>query len=378
MRDEDVKKLSRPYETERVGIDRRFHSAIGADVPHAGILVREIYGDLSRDTLGVYWLSTLPVHERTLISDYLYQCAFGIEVSLAEAKLHYMELLDVREKQEKRIRDSVYLLPDGTPEFKHPRANAPIDDLVNKLEGLHICGFFQAIGSTLDCLGGAIIGVLGLPARLRWNDIGSAKKALAKVELTGTPGNQIQFDFKTFFDSVKNGSGVPGWLEWSDQYRNMFIHRGRRYMFGQITPRHSLVLDKDGQKRPITTSTLHLVREPDKSDAEGFMRSNVVLNEDADITLNGIFRSCRDMEDAICERLVAIWRERRANPALIEQPAMQWDSNFKPSSFKGYDENAEPIGKDRVIGSGVMLHRMISSGTVDTSLSMWKNSLWDK
>jgi hypothetical protein len=42
-----------------------------------------------------------------------------------------------------------------------------------------------------------------------------------------------------------------------------------------------------------------LVREPDKSDAEGFMHSNVVLNEDADSTLSGIFRSCRDMEEAI-------------------------------------------------------------------------------
>ncbi len=84
------------------------------------------------------------------------------------------------------------------------------------------------------------------------------------------------------------------------------------------------------------------------------------------------------MEEAICERLVDIWRQRRADPSLIEQPATQWDSNFKLCFFRGYDANAEPIEKDVVIGSGVMLDRMISSGTVDSRLAMWKNSPWDK
>src|SRR5258708_23007131 len=101
MRDEDIKRLSEPYEHPRVDIDRRFHSAIGADVPHAGILVREILADINRSTRGITWWGSTPVHERTLIGDYLYQCAFGIEVNLAEAKLHYMEFLDAREKHDK-------------------------------------------------------------------------------------------------------------------------------------------------------------------------------------------------------------------------------------------------------------------------------------
>jgi len=158
----------------------------------------------------------------------------------------------------------------------------------------------------------------------------------------------------------------------------VFIHRGRRYTFNQMTPRPSLIVDKDGRSRIITTSTMHLVREPDKSDAEGFIHPNLVLNEDAEITLTGIFRSCRDMEEAICERLVDIWRRRRSDSRLIEQPANQWDSDFKSSLFTGYDATAERIEKDMVISSPVMLHRMISSGTVDSHLKMWKGSLWDK
>jgi len=195
MRDEDIKRLSEPYTNPRVDMDRRFHSSIGADVPHANILLREIYNDLDTKTLGISWWLSVPIHERALISDYLYQCAFSIEVNLAEAKLHFLEFLDAREKHEKRIADWVIVGPRGEPVVKHPSADAPIDDLVNKLEAMHVCGFFQAIGSTLDCLGACIIGVLALNARLRKSDIARAKQALDKVPVTGTPGNKIQLDF---------------------------------------------------------------------------------------------------------------------------------------------------------------------------------------
>ena len=64
MREEDIKRLREPYEQGRVDVDRRFHSAIGADVPHAVILVREILADLDRATVGISWWSSTPVHER--------------------------------------------------------------------------------------------------------------------------------------------------------------------------------------------------------------------------------------------------------------------------------------------------------------------------
>jgi len=40
MRDEDIKWLSEPYPDCRADNDRRFHSALGADVPSAGNLIR--------------------------------------------------------------------------------------------------------------------------------------------------------------------------------------------------------------------------------------------------------------------------------------------------------------------------------------------------
>ena len=378
MRDEDIKRLSEPYENSRADNDRRFHSALGADVPSAGTLIREIFNDLSETSLGVCWWSSTPVHERALISDYLYQCAFAIEGNLAEAKLHYLEFLHARQRHDKRIADAVSVGFDGKPFYKHPPALTPMDDLINKLEGMHVCGFFQAIGSTLDCLGAVIIGVFGLPTRLRISDVSKAERALHRLPSNGTPGNKMQLDFKDFFISVKSSTGVPGWLEFSDRYRNMFIHRGRRITYNSMTPRPSLILDKDGQHSVITSTTMHLVREPDKSDAEGMIRRNVAMNEDADTTLSGIYKSCRDMEEAICERLVEIWKARRADPSLIEQPASQWEANIRMCNFNGYDPTAPPLRYDEIHNSHVLLHRFVSCGAVDSKSAVWKGSPWDK
>ncbi len=46
MRQEDVNRLDEPYPTEKTDLDRRFHSALGADVPHAEKLATEIFSDL--------------------------------------------------------------------------------------------------------------------------------------------------------------------------------------------------------------------------------------------------------------------------------------------------------------------------------------------
>jgi len=155
MRQEEINKLSEPYTDTRSDVDRRFDSVIGADVPSAIKLFNGIAADLDTHSFGISWWQ-IPVQERILISDYLYQCADGIEKNLVEAKLHYLEWLDVRERQDSRIADGIRFKQNGEPYFKHPPSQAPIDDLIDRMEGLHLCGFFRAIGSSLDCLGAVI------------------------------------------------------------------------------------------------------------------------------------------------------------------------------------------------------------------------------
>jgi hypothetical protein len=377
MRREDTMKLNEPYTDLRDELDRRFEASIEADVPSAGTLFLEIFHDLDTKSFGISWWGSVPVEERVLISDYLYQCAEGIEKNLAEAKLHYLEWVDAREKQNNRIADGIKFHPNGEPYFKHPPSNAPIDDLPNKLEGLHLCGFFRAIGSSLDCLGAVIIGILGLDTSLRRSSINIAEKVLSNVKPTGDPGVQLQIDFRDFFESIKKSNGPEGWLEWADQYRNMFVHRGRRLTYNQIHPCEPPRYEA-GRWIPRATSTLHLAKYPDKSDAEALIKLDMVLDEDADKTLNGVFESCRKLEEAVCARLLSIWEERRKNPKLIEQPQTQWaDKKLRTCMFNGYDKNAEPLKADEMTGNPVLFRRMLAASADDIHRSKtWANSKW--
>ncbi len=104
MRKEDLKNLERPYEKQTENIfDNRFESVIGADIPSAKKLIEEIFNDFDVNLFGIKWWNSLPIHQRILIGDYLYQCANGIEINLAEAKLHYLEWLEAREKNNEKM-----------------------------------------------------------------------------------------------------------------------------------------------------------------------------------------------------------------------------------------------------------------------------------
>src|SRR5258705_7893704 len=89
---------------------------------------------------------------------------------------------------------------------------------------------------------------------------------------------------------------------------------------------------------------------------------------------NGVYR---DMEETLCERLVDIWRIRRANPQLLTQPASQWDAKFKPCDFQGYAPGTKQNYFDRLIGHPTLERRMVSVGTDDQHRHIWNNSPWE-
>ena len=380
MRDTELAILSQPHsQTEKGEIDRRFHSSIGADIPSASNLAREILTDLDTTNFGVSWWRALPTEERILISDYLYQCTNGIELNLAEAKLHYWEWLDAKERDNERIANAISRDDQGQIGIKLPASSAPIDDLPSKLERMHICGFFRAIGSSLDCLGAIIIGVLGLPVSLRRSDLRKAENALANSIVLGTQGTQIQTDFRQFFDDLKNHCGPQDWLEWTDQYRNMFVHRGRRASHQQIIPKENLLFDAMGMVIPRATSIMYLAKYPDRSEVEALIKSkNIFLNEDASITLDGIFQSCRELEENTCNNLLNTWLLRRSDPALIEQPLSQWDVKIRNSDFVGYSPKAEDIDADVLIGNPILFRRIRAASVDDDHRGLWANSKWNQ
>ena len=378
MRQEDINRLNEPYPTERTNRDRRFHSALGADVPSAAVLASEIFDDLDTTTFGIaWWASLLPDHERILISDYLYQCASGIEVNLVEAKLHYLEWLDTRDKENERISDMAHITDGGQLISKLPRATKAMDDMPNNMEKLHVCGFFRAIGSAFDCLGAAIVAVLGLPVNLRKTDINNARSTLGRVVDDGTPAARMKTEFRDFLDDVISKTGPEDWFDWTTQYRNMFVHRGRRLMINHLTGREPVLFDRRGFPILRMTTTFHLAKHPDRSDVEATILGPTMLNEDASVTLEGVFKSSRDLLEIVCERLVAIWIARRNDPALISQPVSQWNSVAKKCAFQGYKPETPPLQMEVFITNPDFYRRMLSSSMDDAHRSLWDGSNWE-
>lgn len=376
MRHEDEKRLSEPYPTERAESDQRFHSALGADIPHAAALVREIFSDLHPTRYGVSWWS-LRTHERILISDYFYQCATGIELNLAEAKLHYLEWQEARENENERIADMAYITDAGQLVSKVPPATKPMDEMPNNMEKLQVCGFFRAVGSALDCIGGGIVGVLGLPTNLRRSDINTARAMLGRVVDDGTPGGRVKIEFRDFLEDAIIKTGPEDWFDWTNQYRNMFVHRGRRLMMNYFTGREPVLFDPRGFPIPRFTTTLHLAKHPDKSDVEATILGPTMLNEDASVTLDGVFKSSRNLLEAVCERLVSIWQERRKDPTLIAQPLSQWNSVAKKCGFKGYAPNTPPLPMQVFISHPSFKRRMLAASIDDQHRSLWDGSKWE-
>ncbi len=383
MRNVDLSKLTIPYNREPNNLfDHRFESSIGADIPSAERLVEEIFSDLDEISFGIRWWRYLPDQERILISDYLYQCADGIEVNLVEAKLHYLEWLDAREEVSNKIADIVTRNARGKFNVEFPAPQNAVDDLPRKLENMHICGFFRAIGSTLDCIGSTIVGVLALPISLRRSDIIKAEQALSKVKSNGSKENQIRLDFKDYLETLKKSLGPEDWLEWADQYRNMFVHRGRRNVFHEIVPRENLFYDSKENCIFRVKSTTHLAKYPDRSETEALIKGkDIQLDEDAKVTLNGIFDSVRNLAENLCERLLKIWIERRDNSLTLRQPQAQWDSKIRTSIFTGYSPNSnlsvENSSDKKMLGNAIAIHRMLASSCEDKQRHLWKNSDWE-
>ena len=103
----------------------------------------------------------------------------------------------------------------GRPSVKMPERNKPADDLPHLMAALHIAGFFRAVGSALDCLGGAIIGVLALPASILKADIDKAMSSLDRVKNPVTDGERVQIAFRTelatpYCDRWTGGLGAVG------------------------------------------------------------------------------------------------------------------------------------------------------------------------
>ena len=375
MRLEDIEQLKTPY--LRAGADKtaRFASAIKADVPKAALLANSILGDLDQQSFGIRWWKGISKHHSILIGDYLYQCASSIQTNMVEARLHFLELLDAWEKIDQRLANSVSLTPRGSLSVKHPPSQAPIDELPNAFEGLHLGGFFRAIGSALDCLGAAIAGVIGLPIYLRKAGISEVRTKLLALKAGRKSIPSFQIEFRDFFKELVEQSGPSDWMLWTLQYRHMLVHRGRRRIWKGLLSRDVVLLDANGEPIPRSQAVTHLTISPDESDVEAMVKAKriAVLNERAEDTLSGVFASCREVANNSCEHLISIWNLRKSQPDLLHQPLHQWEGMPRDNKFKGYLPDSIIVDPVRISGHSIEWHRIQAAALLDKDRHLWND-----
>jgi len=259
MRTEDFNALNVPV-PENDTIDAVFPRALGVEIPALRQLYREVFDDLDEVVYGVrWWANHLGTTRRILVSHHLVQCIRSVETNLVEASLHLLEATDYWARESDFHAEFVQRRPGGGLRYE-PRGRASAsEDLSRWLATAHVVGFARALGSTLDCLGASIVGVLALPQDLRFADFGRAQRALASAR------HPLQQAFAQRLAAVIAAVGPAGWLPWALALRNMYVHRGRRTHVWQLLPRPERLFGPDGQVIPRMMAIEQLPADPERS-----------------------------------------------------------------------------------------------------------------
>lgn len=219
---------------------------------------------------------------------------------------------------------------------------------------IHQAGIIRALASALDCLAGVIIGVAALPLSILKADFAGARRTLGKIAGPANAGAKMQAQFSARLETAISASGPPGWLDWTLDFRNMLVHRGRRIEFGQYVPITPVLYGPDAKPAPRARRVSHLPRDPGRSDIEVFLDTpwNLVLHEEARRTLEGLMSSTINLLEATARDLLELWQWRRDHPGDFRQLAVQWPSgpSTKSTDFNGY----APGSLDLKPGVGLM------------------------
>jgi len=375
MRDEDKRHLEeeRDYPDGEAAA-RHLEEIVGLDLKAVRELASELRGDLDPTRFGIGWWSPDPDDKRRiLISDYLVQSANGIVINQMNAALHFLEYLDSFEQIENRVAHA--MSADGT--FVHPKPKRPLDIMPERYLDAHLAGFFRALGSTLDCLSAVAIGVLGIPTKILTADFARLRRWFQSPSSGTAPRHPKQTDFGRQLEAIIERAGPAGWADWVDSYRNMLVHRARRWSLTVFKEEAHLV---DARGIPVRrlVATPALPMDPSKSDIQAMVDDVLpVLREDGRKTAWGAFCSIRYLVDEASKSLCESWRERRSNPALIRQPRAEWPEVEapRPSVFQGYESKKMEINMTALMTDPSAPRRLQAAAITSEQRPLWDAGL---
>jgi hypothetical protein len=149
---------------------------LGIDLENLAELADVIVDDLDEVQKGIGWWSSytdLGTKERILISDQLAGAARSSYQNVLEA---YAERFEFNAA----IEDFRYHIQRGVKgrSVVGPPPRGPADDFSPVRVTTHFCGALRGLASALDCLGGCLVGVAGLPTGIVKAALSSARDQL--------------------------------------------------------------------------------------------------------------------------------------------------------------------------------------------------------
>jgi hypothetical protein len=232
--------------------------------------------------------------------------------------------------------------------MKSPPRKRPIDDLIGARINIHMNGVFCAAGSVMDCLASIVVGVTALEENiLRADWAALITRALKSLQESQDEGRKLQLGVRDEIERLF-ASGASDWDQWSNDYRNMLVHRGKRTSLSWLK-REAHLVDAKGNPIVRAVPVQLLCTDPELSEIEAFTLQDKVMfvfNENAQVTITGLVRDVEALVEGVAQHLVSVWERRRANPQLLPQPVQrQWPKvrRRKRRSFAGYKPGETPF-----------------------------------
>jgi hypothetical protein len=364
MREEDLERFRMAFHEDE-DPESAIARAMGIEISSVSSLAREIVDDLDGTKGGIGWWtgSGMSGENRVIVSDYLVAVVRSLTTNLIEANLHLGESVEAWDDIEFRARDQMNA--SGTPV---PIPRSPEDLLSQYVAPLHVNGMLRALASTVDCLAGAIIGVLGLPFDIQtasWQALPRAESDVWR-QLT----NEQRRILMEIADDVKS-AGPSDWLSWLFEMRNVLVHRGRRFVI------YKSRMMGDGRLVLVTSQLGNLVvleyllparpKEPDAQIWRNVGPNESLLTEPAIVTTRGLLRSVNMLTESVAQRLLGMWRMRRTNPGLIQQPFEQLKKQAasRAVAFRGYEPGTSSVSVELMTANVEFATRLAAASVGD-------------
>lgn len=280
---------------------------------------------------------------RAVVSDQLRSSADAVASNLFEARLHEIDF-------------AALISSDGIG-----LAASVEEHLADARRDMHLTGFFQAFGSTLDCLAATALAVLRAPRSLQKADFNDLLRLEKTVGVSQQHLDQMQ-RLRSLIDEHRVGP-PSDWLEWSLEFRNALLHRARHFSFNWQRPRKTdIEIVSDEFPYWILRFDPHLVRRPWLPDMVLLPGSGAVaeaiLEEPASTTLRGLIQSLNALVEAVAAFLLMTWEGVAEGSLTLASPPAAWNPawNYGLLHFPGYAP--EPRSANTMMASSADAKRL--------------------